>query len=152
MRPAISNEYFRRGEEKPLPWTTHALTLASRAHTGFEQEDFNKKLLVKNYRYALHLYLYHEVQTKEFKEVGESNFRVYQNSFGDYALSKLDYLNINHDETAQSLNTWFSQPWVQEKVDEMFCANIIRWRFGRSLEKYLLLDRATFLKEQAATK
>ena len=45
-------------KKNPLPWTTHALTLASRAHTGFEQEAFDKKHLVKNYRYALHLYLF----------------------------------------------------------------------------------------------
>ena len=145
--PQSQMNISEEAKKNPLPWTTHALTLASRAHTGFEQEDFNKKLLVKNYRYALHLYLYHEVQTKEFKEVGESNFRVYQNSFGDYALSKLDYLKIDHDETAQSLNTWFSQAWVQEKVDEMFCANIIRWRFGRALGK-ILITRPSDISER----
>ena len=29
----------------------------------------------------------------------------------------------------------------------MFCANIIRWQFGRAIEKLIILDRAIYLKE-----
>ena len=47
-----------------------------------------------------------------------------------------------------SLQEWFEQKSIQEKIDEMFCMNIIRWQFGRAIELWILLDRACYLEEQ----
>jgi len=124
----------------------YSLTLASRAHTGLKKEDFLKKKKVKSYRYALHLYLYHHLNHKDFKEVGESKFTLYQGDFSSYANEKLNYLGV--DQISPSiLEDFFHSPRIQEKISSMFCANIIRWQFGRAIEKLVLFDRAIYLKE-----
>ena len=137
----------KEAQKYNLAFTKHALTLASRAHTGLTLKDFQKKLRVKQFRYALHLFLYYEVGVSKFTQVGESKYRDYLQDFAHYAKIKLNYLNIKNSFCSKTLNDWFNQKEIQEKIDQMFCANIIRWQFGRSLEHWILTDRVLYLRE-----
>jgi hypothetical protein len=135
------------GRSLELKVPKYALTLASRSHTGQDRSDFNKKKKVKYYRYALHLYLYHKLGIRDFLEVGESKYSLYLNDFSYYARKKFDYLNIQPEEDDKQLNDFYSSSKTQKIIRKMFLANIIRWQFGRSLEKMIILDRALFLEE-----
>ena len=134
------------GAKAEFKLSKYSLTLASRAHTGLSKEAFIKKKKVKSYRYGLHLFLYEQLQIKEFKEVGESKFSLYQGSFSDYAMEKLKYLKIE-GVTKNTLDEFFECSRTQDLIESMFCANIIRWQFGRAIEKLIILDRAIYLKE-----
>ncbi len=36
---------------------------------------------------------------------------------------------------------------TQEMIEAMFLSNVIRWQFGRLIEKVVILDRCLFLEE-----
>ena len=124
----------------------YSLTLASRAHTGLTYDAFLKKRKVKSFRYGLHLYLYQVLKIKSFKEVGESKFSEYQSGFESYANRKLKYLGIEPQEGGK-LEEFFLGNSTQEMIEAMFLSNVIRWQFGRLIEKVVILDRCLFLEE-----
>lgn len=134
------------GSKVDFNLSKYSLTLASRAHTGLTKKAFLKKKKVKSYRYALHLFLFHHLKQTEFKEVGESKFSLYEKDFSDYAADKLNYLGTEKIEK-QTLDDFFESKQTRKLIEAMFCANIIRWQFGRAIEKLILIDRALYLKE-----
>lgn len=131
-----------------LPLSKYALTLATRAHTGLTWQDYLLKRKVKSYRYGIHLYLYHVIGIKQFINVGDGSKADYQNNFYEYALKKLEHLKITTKQTSSEIQQWWEQPSIQQKIDEMYCMNIIRWQFGRAIEMWILLDRACYLEEK----
>ena len=135
------------GKTLKLDIPKYALTLASRAHTGQKRADFDKKKKVKYYRYALHLFLFYELGIKDFLEVGESKFSLYSGSFSTYAKEKLNFLNISKNIKDKDLDDFYASQKTQDTIKRMFLANIVRWRFGRPIEKLIVLDRAIYLKE-----
>ena len=141
--PGISEQ----GKMFSIPLSKYALNLATRAHTGSTWDDFLMKKRVKYYRYGLHLFLYHELGIKNFLNVGDGKRIDYQKSFGHYALNKLKKIKKNKEFDEILLNQWFDSPWLQQKIEEMFCMNIIRWQFGRAIELWILLDRACYMEE-----
>ena len=120
--------------------------MPSRAHTGLTYDAFLKKRQVKSFRYGLHLYLYKVLNIKTFKEVGESKFTDYQSGFENYANRKLEYLGVTPQETSK-LEEFFTNKSTQELIKTMFFSNVIRWQFGRLIEKIVILDRCLFLEE-----
>lgn len=138
--------------ENLFPLHLFARTLASRAHYDRDREQFLTKRKVKKYRYALHLYL---AQHKSYfiQNVGEVNVKEYQKSFADYALGRIQFLQlIPNDQKKENekvkLQDFYDDPNIQNTIHEMFVLNQLRFRFGRALEIYLLIDRALYAFEQ----
>ncbi len=60
---------------------------------------------------------------------------------------KFSQHDINHTLSAEELDSYFQSKSIQDELNLLFRANIIRWQFGRLLELYILLDRAILLEE-----
>ncbi len=131
-----------------LPMSNHALTLATRGHTEMTFKEFLLKKRVKAFRYALHLYLFHERGITDFLSVGDEHARVYHGDFSIYALKKMGQISLDPLPRESELNLFFAQEKVQHLINKMFMANLIRWQWGRNIECYLLLDRALWLQEK----
>jgi len=128
-----------------------SFTLATRGHSSMNFEDFKHKRRVKNYRYALHLFLHDEMGIKGLTPVGDSHQRDYWASFSSYAQKKLDGKEIKYDWSSDQFDEFYSSKETQETLDKLFYANIIRWQLGRILELYILLDRVLYIQEQGKT-
>jgi len=147
LKPGLQVGISKASKKLPLPLSKYALTLATRAHTGLSWADFQTKRKVKRYRYGLHLYLYYQMQEKTFTAVGDGKDSDYEAPFSSYVNKKLNYLGHQPKTEKDDIDKWFHQDVIQQKIDEMFCMNIIRWQFGRALELWILLDRACYLEE-----
>ena len=133
-------------KDAPLKIGKYALTLATRGHTKINQKDYQLKKRVKLYRAALHLWMKENTKENTFITVGSAKPRDYFGSFGQYAAAKLEKFNLY--ETREKLDQFYEQSDIQEKLKTIFHANLIRWRFGRIIEKYILMDRALWQVEQ----
>lgn len=134
--------------ETPLEVTKHALTLATRGHTKISLKDYELKMRVKFYRAALHLWMSENTKDNTFITVGSAKAREYFGSFGDYALGKLEKFNLYACTSSEQLNDFYNAESTQEKLQDIFLANLIRWRFGRIIEKFILINRALWQVEQ----
>lgn len=130
---------------KDLKLSIHSLTLATRGHKNDSKNAFDFKVLVKRFRYTLHLFHWHKRDVKTFIPMGETVPRVYYGEFSEYALPRLAAHGI--EASAQELNAFFQEEWVQKECRELLYANLIRWQFGRALELVILLDRAQKLSD-----
>ncbi len=147
LNPETDLNLSSYAKKDPLVLSPYALTLASRSHNEPYFQDFQIKKKVKYKRYGLHLLLYYLFNLKKFVSVGEIPIREYDGPFSDYALKKLEELNIKHALSQNEINDFFQSSFVQEKIKKMFLANIIRWPLGRILEIDILLDRCLLLEE-----
>lgn len=138
------SEFYKK---KHLNFELFALTLATRAHGAISFEDYQTKKQVKLYRFALHLWLYHQLGIKDQFSVGENHTRDYHGPFSKYANQKLAQLNLPVTE-AKILDDFYSEFLANPKTHDFYLGNLIRWQFGRALEVYLLIDRALHLMEQ----
>ncbi len=125
-----------------------ALTLSARAHRKMDDKDHDLKLKVKLYRYAIHFLLHDEYQLKKLVTLGNSNPKLYNESFGVYVLEQFRRINIVSKHTMKELNEYFADHERQEIIWKMLAAGFIRNAFGRLLELYILLDRVIYLEEQ----
>ncbi len=133
---------------KGMAITPHALTLATRAHHEESFESFELKKRVKAYRYTLHLYHYQQDHLAPFITVGNGHPELYQKSFAEYyhfMMKRLGHLEL---PSAEQLNSFYHCPSIQKLLSEMFAMDLIRWKFGKALEYYLLFDRGIYLEEQ----
>lgn len=133
----------------PLWLNKFALTLAGRAHRKMEEEDFDFKLKVKHYRYAIHVLFFEHYGLHEFTSLGNSNLELYNKDFATYALEQMKRINLSPKHSEKELNGFFKDSKLQKLIRDMLTAGIIRDAFGRALEIYLLLDRVIFLEEQS---
>ncbi len=150
LNPALHMNLSKTAKSLAIDFSPHALTLASRGHHKMSWEDYNLKKKVKNFRYALHLLFYQKLNIKTFISVGEASAHSYKGEFSDYALQKLNDLNINytgHSLSPENLNHFIKEKDIQHKIRRMFLCNIIRWQLGRVVELFILLDRALWLQE-----
>lgn len=131
----------------PLPLSKYALTLATRSHNGLSWDEYLIKRKVKSYRYGIHLFLYDHLNLKTFINLGDGKKTDYEKSFSSYVLLKLSQLNIPTRMDEKEIEQWFERSDVEQKINEMFCMNIIRWQFGRLIELWILLDRGLYLEE-----
>ena len=125
-----------------------ALSLATRSHAAMTRDNYDTKMRVKYYRYALHLFLMKHFNNKYFTDVGECHIRIYWGPFADYIRIKLSELGLNHYFTDDDFNLFYSDLEIQKELKVMFLCNIIRWQLGRALEVFILLDRCIYLEEQ----
>lgn len=142
QRDTHLSQYCR--ENASLALTQFSLTLASRGHTSISLKDYELKKKVKKLRSALHFFLIESGLQDKFITVGSAHPRLYHLSFEDYALQKLIELGMNVDSSIskdQLKNFWRDEE-LQEKLEIIYQANLVRWRFGRILEKFVLYDRA----------
>lgn len=131
----------------PLFQGHFALTLASRAHKKMDEKDFDLKLKVKLYRYAIHFLLHDEYGHRSLVTLGNSSPKLYDESFGVYALEQFKRINLESKHTQAELDDYFMDPKRQELLWDMVTSGLIRNALGRLLELYILLDRVCYLEE-----
>lgn len=137
---------FYREEDLPRP-NLYALSLATRSHAQRDFEVYLTKERVKQYRYALHLFLMNFFNNKYFTDVGECPIKTYWGPFADYIRAKLSELNLEHSFTDEDFSSFYNDKNLQRELRVMWLCNLIRWQLGRPLEVYLLLDRVLYLEE-----
>jgi SAM-dependent methyltransferase len=133
--------------EDKIEMSHFALTLAARAHRKMDEKDYDLKLKVKLYRYAIHFLLHDEYGFKKLVTLGNSSPKLYDESFGVYVLEQFRRINLKARHSVEELNDYFTDPARQEFIWKMLAAGIIRNALGRLLELYILLDRAIYLEE-----
>ena len=139
------SKFYRENQFSSL--NLYAFSLATRSHAQDDFEVFKTKRQVKNYRYALHLFLMRKFNNKYFQDVGECDVKIYWMPFKHYLKLKLSELKLENTFTDEEIEAFYNSKQTQKELDEMFAGNLIRWLLGRSLEVYLLLDRALYLEE-----
>jgi hypothetical protein len=125
-----------------------ALTLACRAHKKMDEKDYDLKLKVKLFRYAIHILLHDHYGIKEIVTLGNSSPKLYDESFGTYALEQLKRIKVVPLHSESELNDFFHHKELQMLIQRMLAAGLIRNALGRVLELYLILDRAIYLEEE----
>lgn len=135
-------------EKKFTKLNLYGLSLATRSHAEMSLETYQMKMRVKNYRYALHLFLMRHFNSKFFTDVGECHLSLYTRPFHFYISDKLKELKLEHNYSDQYFDDFFASNEIQHELREMFLCNIIRWQLGRALEVYLQLDRCLYLEEK----
>jgi hypothetical protein len=124
-----------------------ALTLAARGHRKLDEKDFDLKQKVKRYRYAMHFLLHDEYNLKEMVTLGNSRPKLYDESFGTYALEQFPRIGVTARHTKEELDAFFNRSACQELIDRMLAAGLIRNALGRLLELLIHLDRLFYLEE-----
>jgi hypothetical protein len=141
----ISN--YAKNLKNPITFNYFALTLATRAHRKMHEKDYELKLKVKFFRYAIHILLNDEYGMKELISLGNSSPKLYDESFGNYVIEQFRRINLPLHHTKDELDAYFTNPERQELIWKMLTAGLIRNAFGRLMELYILLDRALYLEE-----
>lgn len=121
----------------------NALHLAARCYRYEDLAEFENKLMVRKYRYGLHLLRYEKGQT-EFTSIGNTKLSDYQLSFFEYAQKYSNLKGLFRDE----VESFYQSVEVQNKINDIILVDLIRAMFGRVIETYLVLDRALFLQER----
>jgi hypothetical protein len=148
LSPALQNISEFAKNNDPLWMNLFGLTLSCRAHRKMDDKDYEFKLKVKHYRYAIHILLYDHYDIKEQVTLGNSSRKLYDESFGSYVLEQLKRINLTPKHTFEELNAYFADSKLQVLIEQMLAAGLIRNAMGRALEIYLLLDRAIYLEEK----
>jgi hypothetical protein len=139
---------FSRSLAYQVVQNNYSLTLASRAHRKMSEKEYEFKLKVKFYRYAMHFLLHDEYNLHEMVTLGNSTVKLYEESFGTYALEQLQRINLKAKHTKEELDFYFCDSQRQDLIWKMLAAGFLRNALGRLLEVYILLDRVIFLEEQ----
>jgi len=132
-------------KKNSLKWSNYALTLATRSNFNQDFDTFLFTKNVKEYRYALDLYIKEELGIKKFLNLGNSPTTLYKKSFKEYVIVNLKNLNL---EIISDPELFFNSKYIQNEVKKMFILTIIRWQLARPLEVYILLDRYFYLIEK----
>jgi hypothetical protein len=133
--------------KEPITFNYFALTLATRAHRKMHEKDYELKLKVKYFRYAIHILLHDEYEIKELVSLGNSSPKLYDESFGNYVIEQFRRINLPLRHTKEELDAYFVAPALQDLIWKMLVAGLIRNAFGRLMELYILLDRVLYLEE-----
>lgn len=148
LSPAGQNiSRFAQNLSNKIFMSKFALTLSARAHRKMNEKDFNLKMKVKHYRYALHILLHDQYHQHTLVTLGNSPARLYNEEFATYTQEQLSRVQIPLKHTPEELNAFFEMPETQKMVWHMIVAGLIRNATGRLLELYLLLDRLIWLEE-----
>lgn len=144
--PGHQNISLFANAHEPLWLSQFALTLACRAHNRMNEEEYDFKIKVKHFRYAIHILLYENYGITELVTLGNSSPKLYDMTFADYVLDQFKRISLEPKHSFEELNAFFEK--IKTLVEKMQTAGLIRDAFGRVLETYLLLDRAIYLEEQ----
>ena len=139
-------------QQNGLPSSPFALSLATRSHAPSTWKNFLLNKQVKYYRYGLHLAFSTLLNLPYIRTVGDCPARTYYRPFSEYFFTKCRELAISLpiDFNDKKIEDFYYGAQIQATLRQMYLANSLRWRLGRVLEIYLLLDRALFLQEQQA--
>lgn len=137
-----------RAQKERVEMNHFALTLSSRAHRKMDEKDYDLKLKVKLYRYAIHFLLHDHYGFKKLVTLGNSSPKLYDESFGTYALEQLKRIQVEPKHSKDELDAYFADKDRQDLIWKMLAAGLIRNAMGRLLELYVLLDRVIYLEEQ----
>lgn len=135
-------------ENNPLWMNRFALTLSCRAHQKMDEKDYDLKIKVKRYRYAIHILFYDHYDLKTPVTLGNSSPKLYDRPFSDYALEQMARINLTTKHSPKELDEFFHDPRLELLIQKMLAAGLIRNALGRVLEVYLMLDRVIFLEEK----
>lgn len=113
-----------------------------------DEKDYHLKQKVKFYCYAIHILLHDEYGRGELTALGNSSPKLYDESFGTYALEQLKRIGLAPKHSKEELDDFFNHPSRQKLITDMIAAGLVRNAFGRLLEMYILLDRVCYLEEQ----
>jgi len=126
---------------EPLIFSNHALTLAAKSQPTISDETVAKKILVKKYRYALHLYL-KENMNLDFTSIGNTHKDDYKLDFAQYALK---YCKLISEEEIHKLNDFYEKNI--KKIELIIKSGTLRALLSRLIELYIIFDRAVYLIE-----
>ncbi|MEK6626619.1 MAG: methyltransferase, partial [Bdellovibrionota bacterium] len=146
LHPQLETNLSQVSQAYPISWTPQALTLATRAHSRQDEKAYYEMARVKEYRYTLQLYFQEELGISQFFPVGSSSKRLYQKPFSEYATTKFQELGLRLPDK-NNFQTFHEKASTQKKVYELFIMTLMRWRFGRILEKALIIDRALWIEQ-----
>ncbi|MBI2521158.1 MAG: methyltransferase [Bdellovibrio sp.] len=146
LHPQLETNLCLMSQRYPIQWTPQSLTLATRAHKRQDEKEYHEMARVKEYRYTLQLFLQEELGILDFFPVGSSHKRLYRKSFSDYATIKFQDLGLPLPG-GNAFQAFHERPLTRKKVHELFTMTLLRWRFGRILEKALIIDRALWIKQ-----
>jgi hypothetical protein len=147
LNPETETNLSEEAKNLGLKLGTYALTLASRGNNYSSFADFVTKVKVKKFRYLIHLVQAELLNLEPLYKVGETHKSFYHGPFSLYAERKLRDLQMP-SLSLEVLQNFHDDPKTEFKFQDMFAANLIRWRLGRLAELYLLLDRKLYLEEK----
>lgn len=139
---------FAQKSAYSLNFNQYALTLATRAHRKMDEKDYEFKLKVKFFRYAIHFLLHDHYGLKDIVPLGNTHHKIYEGPFADYVFEQMKRISLEPRHTKDELNEYFARADIQELIWKMLAAGLIRNALGRPMELYILLDRAIYLMEQ----
>lgn len=133
-----------QAKKKNLLLNNVALTLAAKGHKPQTKESFKQKIMVKTFRYALHL-LNLKLLGEGFKTLGNA-------TKSDYAGSFIDYVTKYSPSTVEKISEkkvveFYESQSVQQEINSLLSLGIIRSQLARIVEIYIILDRALYLQE-----
>lgn len=132
-------------QNQGLQFSKEAFHLAAHSYHIMTESDWQQRLKVKGFRYALHLFL-HDRFDLSFTAVGNAKSADYEGAFSAYAKkyhTGQELYSVSEDE----LDQFYVNECVQNKIRIQIVADIIREQLGRLIEMYLVVDRAMYLEE-----
>lgn len=148
LEPHLQNISRFAQDNDPLWMCKFALTLSCRAHKKMDEKDYDLKLKVKLYRYAIHILLHDHYGIKELVTLGNSSPKLYDRPFSEYVIEQFSRIGMTTKHSLEELDAFYNDPELQLLIERMLAAGLIRNALGRIMEIYLLLDRAIYLEEQ----
>jgi Methyltransferase domain len=115
---------FAQQSENKFEQNLYSLTLSSRAHRKMDEKDFDLKLKVKLYRYAMHFLLHDEYGHKSIVTLGNTNPKMYDESFGTYALEQFKRIKIESKHSRDELDLYFADQSRQDLIWKMLAAGM----------------------------
>ncbi|MET0403656.1 MAG: methyltransferase [Cystobacter sp.] len=135
----------RFGQAHRLPFTQHALFLATRSRHHKSEAEFALMKRVYAHRFAFALLLRKAFPERGFVRAGDAPRALYAGSFSAYAGDRLERLGLEVAMTASELEAF--EVSARAEARRIFLCHLLRDRFARALEIVLLLDRALLLEE-----
>jgi|GEM_PF-1149182 len=135
----------RFGEAHKLPFTRHALFLATRGRCDKTEAEFALMKRVYAQRFALDLLLRRKFPDRGFVRAGDAPKALYAESFAVYARDRLERLRLDVGMTEPELDSF--EVSVRSETRRLFLCHLLRDRFARALEIVILLDRAILMEE-----
>ncbi len=135
----------RVGKAHALPFTQHALFLATRSRHHKSEAEFALMKRVYAHRFAFELLARRTFPERGFVRAGDAPKALYTAPFAIYARDRLERLGLDARLTAPELEAFAAA--VRPETRRIFLCHLLRDRFARALEVVILLDRALLLEE-----
>ena len=145
LEPPRDYPVSRLGQAHRLPFTRHALALATRGRHHKSEGEFARMKQVYAHRFAFDLLARREFPGRGFVRAGDAPRALYAGSFSAYARDRLARLRLETGLTDAGLESFAES--IRPETRRLLLCHLLRDRFARALEVVLLLDRALLLEE-----